>query len=329
MPNQLIAIGFTALDRIAVAVVIGIATLGVWLLADQQERDRIAGGATRMLGYAVLVLVISSIVILVLRTAVMADVPPLEVWPYIGRVLTHSDFGVLWIIRMCTLSVLIFIFMALHRQSSTLLFTLVAFCGTLIVFLISSSSHAAENGTFTLANALNWLHITAGCLWGGSVTAYVILLLPLLLRDPDARPTIAATAQRLSILAGFALALVVITGILNALQHIPRLPDLWTSSYGLTLTVKVAIVAVMSGIGAVNRFLVVPAIQRWARTSNAGPGNGANPARRFSNLLRIDTFVFAMILVCAAVLGMQSPPYHKTSASRAFVPLTAATAMSG
>ena len=329
MPNQLIAIGFTALDRIAVAVVIGIAITGAWLLVRQQERFRVATGIARMLRLVILVLAITSVVILILRTAVMADVPPLEVWPYITRVLLHSDFGVLWIIRMLTLLAMIVILIGLRQKPSTLRFTLIAGCGTLIALLISSSSHAAENGTITLANAVNWLHITAGCLWGGTVAAYVILVLPLLLRDPDVRPMIAATALRLSSLAGFALALVLITGILNAVQHIPRLSDLWTSSYGLTLTVKVAIVTVMAGIGALNRFFVVPAIQRWAQTSNTGQGNGANPAWRFYNLLRIDTFVFAMIIICAAVLGMQSPPYHGNSASRTFVPLTASTTMTG
>lgn len=318
MPDHIISAGFTALDRFALAVVIGVAATGWWLLVDDNDRRTLSTGFSRLLGIALACLAITSVIILIMRSAVMADVPPSEALPFIPRVLTHSEFGVLWILRMITLCALVTILFRLRHRASILNFALVAVCAALLSFLVSSGGHAADDGSLTFANAVNWLHITAGCLWGGTVIAYASVVLPPLLRDSKTQAmklNVASTATRLSTLAGSALLIVVITGILNAWRQLTLVSDLWSSDYGLILSGKVAVVAVMAGIGAMNRFVVVPAIETWAdaHSSPSGPQETSAPYR-FLKVLRLDTFIFALIIVCAAVLGMQAPPYHEDAA---------------
>lgn len=312
MLDQLVSVGFTALDRFSVAIVIGVGAGGCWLLARDGDRKFTATGISRLLGVSLLFLALSSVVILILRTAVMADVPPLEAWPYITKVLTHSDFGVLWILRMLAFCGLIIILTGTRHQPTVLRFTFVGVCGVFITFLISSSSHAAGDGLFTLANLVNWLHITAGCLWGGTVAVYATTVLPRLLMDTTPQACVAETALRLSNLAGIALLVVLITGILNAWRQLTMLSDLWTSTYGLVLSGKVAVVAVMAAIGALNRFYIVPAVVTWVRPAlPTSHGHHASPPHLFLKILRIDTMIFALIMVCASLLSMQEPPYHE------------------
>jgi copper transport protein len=64
-----------------------------------------------------------------------------------------------------------------------------------------------------------------------------------------------------SSLAGYALALVLVTGVLRATQEVggvSRLFDLFRGSYGTTLDVKVALVLVLIGLGAFNRYRSIP-----------------------------------------------------------------------
>jgi putative copper export protein len=62
-------------------------------------------------------------------------------------------------------------------------------------------------------------------------------------------------------------------------------------------------------IGAVNRFFIVPAVEHWGLHAPVAAAT-ADPSQRFLRVLRIDTAVFLVIIVCAALLGMQTPPSH-------------------
>jgi copper resistance protein D len=309
--DQLISIGFIALDMFAVAVLTGIAAAGGWLLTRLDDHRRINTGCVRLLGMAIIVLLITSVAILIMRTAVMADVPPLQTSPFIIKVITHSDFGVIWITRMLTLCALAVLLFLMRHRATPLHFLLIAACALVIAFLISSTTHAAGDGLITFANAVNWLHITFGCLWGGTVVAYAVIVLPQLLRGAEPQAPVAQTAMRLSTLAGIALLIVVITGVLNAWRQIPMLSDLWTSKYGLVLSGKVAVVGIMAAIGAFNRFYIVPVVVSWASaTASASHTQDSNPPRRFLGILRIDSVIFGIIIICAAILSMQEPPFH-------------------
>ena len=155
---------------------------------------------------------------------------------------------------------------------------------------------------------------------------YAIVILPRLLIDTSLQDSVAATASRLSILAGAALLVVLITGVLNAWRQLTMLSDLWTSTYGLVLSGKVAIVAMMAGIGALNRFIIVPAVVSWARAANSTSQDQLTSIPlRFLKILRIDTMIFTIIIVCAVILSMQEPPYHKDSARQITTPITSLT----
>ena len=129
------------------------------------------------------------------------------------------------------------------------------------------------------------------------------------------KSNVASSATRLSTLAGSALLVVVITGILNAWRQLTLVSDLWSSDYGMILSGKVAVVGVMAGIGALNRFVVVPAVETWAGAQSPLTNSELTSVPyRFLKVLRLDTIIFALIIVCAAVLGMQAPPYHEDAA---------------
>ena len=118
--------------------------------------------------------------------------------------------------------------------------------------------HAAAAATPALQIGLQWLHFMAASVWMGGL-ALTFLLLRARRRTEGVVPVDEVRAY--SSLAGYALAVVLVTGVLRATQEVggvSKLFDLFRGSYGTTLDVKVALVLVLIGLGAFNRYRSIP-----------------------------------------------------------------------
>lgn len=307
MTFEPISFAVTALDRAALALVVGTAATWLYLLPAGSSTG--ARAPLPQLALAVGLLALTGAADLLVRTAALADVGLGAAWPYLGRALTHSDYGGFWQLRALAWAGLLgfTLFIGWGGPVRAALWGIAAGAVTML-FTASATGHAGDAGALSLPNLVNVLHVTAACLWGGGVLVYAARVLPAL-RRPDIPPlTLALTATRLSTLAGAALAAVLATGAYNTWRQLPDWPSLWESGYGRVLLIKLTAVGVMMGIGAWNRFRTVPAIETWAR--GPGPAAKGDPARRFLRVLRVDAVVFLLVLAGAALLGMQTPPGH-------------------
>jgi len=140
------------------------------------------------------------------------------------------------------------------------------------------------------------------------------------------RESLAALAARFSRLAGLSLAAVVATGSYNAWAQLGALSRLWSTTYGQVLIVKLAIVAVLVWLGAVNRYVLLPrlATTRTARGVGArafhmsrlalfGPSRGAPSAPAQSRLVgyvTTEALIGLAVFACTALLGEVTPGRH-------------------
>lgn len=302
MSDGLISIGSVTLGRTALALLLALALAALWLAPP-------AAGARQRHGLLFTCLVLSALTALaelLVRSAALADVTLLQAWSFIPRVLTHSDYGHFWLLRatlwglMAALSVWIW-----RRGWHTLPSGLLLLAAVATAFLISATGHGGEDGLWSVANLMNWLHLISTSVWGGAVILYAFTVLPAL-RGGDL-PQVAAVGTRLSTVATAALVIVLFSGLFNSWHQLGRLADLWSTAYGRVLLFKLALVAVMMAIGALNRFRLVPQLAACrGETSQECSALSA----RFLQVLRIDSAVFISVLVSALVLGMQSPPAH-------------------
>ncbi|MDZ4262897.1 MAG: CopD family protein [Pseudomonadota bacterium] len=285
-----------ALDRLALAILIGCGATGAWLVADDHQRRMVTPALRGLAGIALLLLTITTTIVLLLRSAALADVGITEVAPYLPKVISSSAFGTFWLARLAVLIVMIVVWLVSQRGSGSRADILFITGGAITAFCISATSHAGDEGAFTFDNFINTVHIIGGCLWGGAIIAFVWMRITM---RRYATPAIAESAVRLSTLATVALVTVITTGLINGWNRFELLSELWTSDYGITLIVKLGFVATMMTIGALNRFYVVPAIVRMQ--------SGAS--QRLLRLLYIDTLLFLLVISSAAALGMQSPSH--------------------
>ncbi len=123
--------------------------------------------------------------------------------------------------------------------------------------------HADAGSLPALQVAAQFIHLLAVGVWIGGI-AWLLLLVGGI--GGTSRPE---AVRRFSTTAGVALGAVVVTGVIRALDEIggpSRVGRLVSSDYGLTLSLKAGVAAVLIALGAWNRYVNVP------RTANGQEG---------------------------------------------------------
>ena len=113
---------------------------------------------------------------------------------------------------------------------------------------------AAAAGPLRWANiADQWLHILSVGVWLGGLAALLVALGTV---PSDAK---AAAVGRFSLVAGVALGVTALTGVLRAVDEVGRWDALLTTDFGRLVIVKAALLLLLAVLGAINRYRSVPA----------------------------------------------------------------------
>ena len=173
----------------------------------------------------------------------------------------------------------------------------------LSVVLVSGLSLSSHQGTepnsTPLSELADWVHLVAASVWVGGVATLALLVWPL---APELRRRAFVGFSRIAV--GLIAALV-LAGVYLALVRLPELADLWQTSYGRLLLLKVAIVLLALAWGGFHHTFVRPRLEA-----------GDQPRVRAS--LLGESGVALAVLLVAAMLTNGSPPPVDTG-SRATV----------
>lgn len=158
--------------------------------------------------------------------------------------------------------------------------------------------HAADAGPFSVAVAVQALHVLATGLWGGIALAGGLAVLPAL-DTSTTRGALIRVAARVSYVAGIALAVAIGSGVFIVQRALGgSLAPLSESGWGHVLTLKGALVLLAVVLGALNRSAVLPRLRRTASTADA---------HTFNNLLHLEALVMLGVFVVTAVLAHMAP----------------------
>jgi copper transport protein len=165
-------------------------------------------------------------------------------------------------------------------------------------------SHATALGSLR-SMALDFVHVLSVSVWTGGVVAllWCVLLVRRGETAEDAR-VLGATVWRFSVTAMIATALLITAGVLQALDRLVLINDLYETPYGIALAVKIVLVLVALAIGAFN-------LLRWGPRLRAG-------IRARTALVRdtlAETGIFVVIIVAASVLTALAPPAQPSASA--------------
>ena len=133
--------------------------------------------------------------------------------------------------------------------------TPIALTGALgMVLSPALSGHAASSPSFVLSITLDMVHVAAAGLWVGTLIMVLVVGIPAMRRLTDGNPDAAVSALVSSFhpLALFCAPLVVLAGLGTSWLRLGDLGALTGTRYGQTLLYKLALFAVVAGLGAYN-----------------------------------------------------------------------------
>ena len=251
----------------------------------------LASRSLKLMFLAVGLFIASSIVQLVLNAAAAHEVSfPGTLGSPLWSILADTEWGRLWLWRiglslafLAALAVLLFESMRTRPEEETERWAVGArllalgLGGGILVTLSLTSHGAATTGIRSAALFSDYLHLAASAFWVGALFHFA-LGVPLVLRclpPGQRRACLAGLVPRFSTVAGLSVAVLIVTGIFGAWAQVTVAPAL-ASPYGLTLVVKVVLVAFLLAVGALNLLWVRPGLAgsvdrgRWLKRLVAG-----------------------------------------------------------
>jgi copper transport protein len=159
---------------------------------------------------------------------------------------------------------------------------------------VTDSHAAAAQSLPVLKMVEQWLHFASAGIWIGGLAALLVGLAAL--RGPER----GRAARRYSTLALGAVVVLAASGTLRAIDEVGSWHALFATSFGRLILVKTALLAILVGLGARNRYRSVP---RLARSES--DGTAAQPLLRLG---RVELGLAAVVLVATALLQGLAPP---------------------
>jgi copper transport protein len=288
-------IGFTALFLVIGAVSFRYVILGRIPHADR-EADEVfyqiaaTGAATAGMAAAV-ILVVTSLLKLYAETVAMHDVAP-------GTILFSTSWGWAWLAEITACVIAVVAFAVAHRASSNRVgWALAAMCALTLAVTPALTGHAIGSDDAVFAVPLDSLHVLAGSSWLGTLAMILLVGIGAAAKAPGTMSIGSRVATLVNAFSSLALVCggaVVATGVATALLHVSPISKLWTSTYGMTLIVKLALVSLLFSLGAWN----------WRRVKPNLGGDEGVVALRFSAKLEL----IASVLVLAVTAFLVALP---------------------
>jgi putative copper resistance protein D len=284
-------VAMAALMNVAFAFAVGSALLGAWLAKDAQQKISPARPAwlraQRSMLTATVVLVLADLGWLLYQAASMSGVALPAAIGVVPTVLTQTHVGYGWSLAFAGALVLLGTAMASHT-------------GMLRNALLWLAVIAIAAGKASAAIAMQTLHVLVTSVWGGLAMAAGLAVLPAL-GTSTARGMLIRTATQVSNVSVVAVALVLLSGIFNAIRGSGgSFEAIELSTWGHVLTLKLALVALALVLGGLNRFLALPRLRRTASTMDA---------HTFVNVLYLEALAMIGVFVAAAALSHSVPAF--------------------
>jgi putative copper resistance protein D len=281
----------------------GVALFGLYSLKGQ---ERMSGAVlpfrSMLAGTAVLGAVLSVASMVMMASAMSGETDFAELRPHIEMMLFETDVGLAWGVRIVAL---VIAGLAVMLRASGFSLWVAAFAGAVALASLAWSGHGAmdEGNRRYWHFAVDILHLLAAGAWLGALLAFALMAKINALQTEARLRLLARAVNRFEAIGAAIVVVITVTGVVNYLFIVgPKLDEVFLSTYGILLFIKVVLFAGMLVLAALNRFHLGPFLERSLRD---GQYTVAANALRRSVVVELAAAVLIVGLV--AWLGTLSP----------------------
>jgi putative copper resistance protein D len=261
-----------------------------------------------LLGGAAVALILSAMISLWAQTAVMTDSMAEAFEPgTLAMVLTDSQFGVALAARVSFTIVAAAALISFGPSRALWLVVTVLGLGIVASFAWTGHGASDEGAAGVLHTGGDILHLVAAAVWIGALATFAMLLFQSTRLTHDAELIAVHQAlSRFSVVGSAVVVVLLATGLVNTwfLVGPDHLIDLVKTEYGLLLSAKLALFALMLALAAKNRFYLTPHFGDALK----GRGEVAAAVAALRRSVILETAAAAIILLLVSMIGTLMPP---------------------
>jgi copper transport protein len=235
-------------------------------------------------------------------------------------VLGDTRWGERWLTRNALVAPLAFGVFALYRRGLTgrtpRLLTIGLLALSLAYLLVTASvSHAAAGRGSVWATLSDFVHLVAASVWIGMLVQVAVTAVWArrnLTRQAQA-VVLADVLRRFSIAALISVALLLFTGVVNAVIELNEPGDLLETGYGRALLIKLVLIAPLLVAGALNAYLFRPQVDEEADRVITARRGGLSAGweelhRTLSRTVAVEAALAVTVLLVVGYLAQVAPP---------------------
>lgn len=247
--------------------------------------DIASDGAATLGMFAAVAYLLTTVIRLYGESAAMHDVS-------VQTILLSTSWGRVWTIQAAACVLAIAAFRQAHRvDGKGWLFAM--FSSLILVVTPAYTGHAIAGEYAVFSVPLDIVHVIAGSVWLGTLAVIFIVGIGAALKTPGGMNAPARVATLVNAFSPMALicgGTIVGTGVIAGKFHLDPLSELWTSSYGKTILVKLFFVVLLFAVGFWNWRKVKPSL------------GGETGLLHFRKSARFELVAAALVLAVTAVL---------------------------
>ena len=268
-------------------------------LSNEASVD-VAASARRLAQSALILLVVTALSRLYAEArAVLGPEQPVDGTAL--RTLLGTRWGTGWCVGAAGVLLAAIGFMLVRRARAESGWMIAALGAAAIGIAPALTGHASTTQPVAVSIVLDVGHVLAASAWLGTLLALLFVALPLVrgrLASTSVQPgpLVAALVRAFHPLALTCAAVVILTGLVAAWMRLPTLASLYDSIYGRILLLKLAFVALVVAMGALNWRRMLPRL------------GDDHAARRLTRTAGAELTIAALVLAATAVLVSTSPP---------------------
>ncbi|WP_448092317.1 copper homeostasis membrane protein CopD [Pseudomonas lini] len=281
----------------------GLALFGLYSLKGQ---ERMSGAVlpfrSMLAGTAVLGAVLSAASMLMMASAMSGESDFAELRPHIEMMVFETDVGLAWVVRIVAL---LTAGLAVMLRAPGVSLWVAAFAGGIALSSLAWNGHGAmdEGSRRDWHFAVDILHLLVAGAWLGALVAFALMAKINALRTEAHIRLLARAVNRFEVIGAVIVVVITVTGVVNYLFIVgPKLDEVFLTTYGVLLFIKVVLFAGMLVLAALNRFHLGPFLERSLQD---GQYTVAANALRRSVVVELAAAVLIVGLV--AWLGTLSP----------------------
>ncbi len=229
--------------------------------------------SARMIFLVSIIALIADALYLLLQASIVSDTPLKEVYSVMIPFLLETRYGRFSVFRTGLLAVVLVMSYAATKRSGRRISVAGAAVSFLILVSISMSGHQGTRRGTPIPLLLDVFHIGAVSLWIGGLF-YIRFCYAFFMNGAGSEffAIFRNLIMRFSRMATVCVFIGASAGVTLGFINVKRLPYLIHSSYGLVLLLKSLVVAVLISLGGVNKFILLPRLnksgaEQWTETA--------------------------------------------------------------